>query len=692
MADTPVHGEEWRRSTEDQRPPAPPASAPPSGPPKKNTDAASRTTTPRKTAPAKNRSQAAAPRKRGRRPAPAAEKAPRTDMADELEQVYATPPQPVDNQLDITPPRRQKRAPRPKRSNRPPRTAGQSLAACRRVLRRLALLLGNLFYEVGYYAEYSVVRFGRACKRAALALVRWLGRGLYWLARALLWLPAAIFMMFGRLFWHLFNGVRNVYMIWYTRDPDKPGETWKKTFSYLGGGISRHAHLVPDLLGWALPVLAGAVFVFTVRTVLNYQYVLQVSYNGQVLGYVANEEVVETAQQDVQNRIIYVNDTDNEQWELRPSYALAVSEDMQVLDADEVADAILANSGEEIVEATGFYLNGTFYGAVTDRERLVRELEEIKAPYATGEEGEFVSFVVEPELVDGVYLRPSVVDNDVISDLIHGQTAGEVRYTVANGDTPSGIASAYGLTTAELASMNHDKDIMNSLYPGDSLVVSQAVSFLQVQVTYRRTEQETVPYSTVRTNTDELAFGFTRVKTAGVDGLNECVYDYVYIDGVLQSKTLVSTTVISEPVTEEILVGTLVRAGVTIVPSTGGYNWPIPGYSYVSRGFTGVYAHNGMDICGGWGTPIYAAQSGVVTRAVYTNRGYGVYLIIDHGGGYSTLYGHCSSLAVSAGDIVNQGDLIAYMGSTGNSTGNHCHFEVIVNGTRVNPAPYVGYG
>ena len=89
-------------------------------------------------------------------------------------------------------------------------------------------------------------------------------------------------------------------------------------------------------------------------------------------------------------------------------------------------------------------------------------------------------------------------------------------------------------------------------------------------------------------------------------------------------------------------------------------------------------------ICGAYGTPIYAADNGVVTTALYTNRGYGVYCIIEHGG-YQTLYGHCSSLAVSVGQQVKKGQLIAYMGSTGNSSGNHCHFEVKNGSYRYNP-------
>ena len=77
-------------------------------------------------------------------------------------------------------------------------------------------------------------------------------------------------------------------------------------------------------------------------------------------------------------------------------------------------------------------------------------------------------------------------------------------------------------------------------------------------------------------------------------------------------------------------------------------------------------------------------DSGVVTKALYTNVGYGIYCIIEHGG-YQTLYGHCSRLLVSVGQQVKQGQLIAYMGSTGNSTGPHLHFEVKRGNTRYNP-------
>ena len=89
------------------------------------------------------------------------------------------------------------------------------------------------------------------------------------------------------------------------------------------------------------------------------------------------------------------------------------------------------------------------------------------------------------------------------------------------------------------------------------------------------------------------------------------------------------------------------------------------------------------------GTPIYAAEDGVVQTAGWNAGGYGYYIIIDHGQGLATLYGHASKLLVTRGERVTRGQLIALMGSTGRSTGPHLHFEVRIGGRRVNPLTYI---
>ncbi len=126
-------------------------------------------------------------------------------------------------------------------------------------------------------------------------------------------------------------------------------------------------------------------------------------------------------------------------------------------------------------------------------------------------------------------------------------------------------------------------------------------------------------------------------------------------------------------------------------PGSGTLGYPTS-YRTISAGYpnykSGGY-HGGVDFPCPAGTPVYAADSGYVSLAKHLTYSYGNYIMINHGNGLSTLYAHNSSLVVSEGQAVEKGQLIAYSGSTGNSTGPHCHFEVRLNGTRVNPLNYL---
>lgn len=133
----------------------------------------------------------------------------------------------------------------------------------------------------------------------------------------------------------------------------------------------------------------------------------------------------------------------------------------------------------------------------------------------------------------------------------------------------------------------------------------------------------------------------------------------------------------------------------------GNFAWPVPGYNVITTTFGFVYylvnpngsAHTGCDVAGAniFGKPIVAAESGTVIVAGYNAGGYGNYVMIDHGkctddgNNYISLYGHASALAVEKGDKVTKGQTIAYVGSTGNSTGPHLHFEIRINGKITDP-------
>ena len=131
------------------------------------------------------------------------------------------------------------------------------------------------------------------------------------------------------------------------------------------------------------------------------------------------------------------------------------------------------------------------------------------------------------------------------------------------------------------------------------------------------------------------------------------------------------------------------------IVSEAGFIWPLKSDKTLTSLFgnrihpiTGkANNHSGVDIASAGGTPILAAKSGLVTTSGYNNS-YGNYVVVSHGGGQSTLYAHMSSRAVSEGQSVTQGQTLGYVGSTGSSTGNHLHFEVRLNGGRLDPLDY----
>jgi murein DD-endopeptidase MepM/ murein hydrolase activator NlpD len=131
------------------------------------------------------------------------------------------------------------------------------------------------------------------------------------------------------------------------------------------------------------------------------------------------------------------------------------------------------------------------------------------------------------------------------------------------------------------------------------------------------------------------------------------------------------------------------QSGSTVQPSSSGFIWPVSGPVTSPFGWRWGRMHEGIDIAVPYGTPVHAAAAGQVIYAGWMG-GYGNLVVIDHGGGMATAYGHNTSIVVGVGSSVSQGQVVAYSGSTGHSTGPHVHFEVRVNGTPVDPMGYLG--
>jgi murein DD-endopeptidase MepM/ murein hydrolase activator NlpD len=202
-------------------------------------------------------------------------------------------------------------------------------------------------------------------------------------------------------------------------------------------------------------------------------------------------------------------------------------------------------------------------------------------------------------------------------------------------------------------------------------------------------------YDTETEYDDSENASYEKVKTEGENGEAQVTIRTTFVDGVQTDAVVSDTKVIKEAKDEVIVKGS--KGGVTDTSasgsSSGQFIWPLPYTHTLTSNFEWRWGrmHWGIDISDGgvYGQPIIAADGGTVTFAGNTGGGYGNFVIIDHGNGYQTIYGHASELAVTTGQSVAQGDTIAYVGSTGNSTGPHLHFEIVENGEKVDPLNFV---
>lgn len=556
--------------------------------------------------------------------------------------------------------------------------------------------IGDALYLIGFWFEYFLICAARGVGKTVRAVVLQAGRLLILILRPFLLGLITLCSDLTAPFRRMSSGMRHMRELAQALPEESSREIRRERFRYFRRGARLYFPLVLNALAYLLPVAALAGFAYIVQDRMNVNYVLEVMVNGEPVGSVASEQVFESARDDVQGRIQTVQDSDQDaqatmaavtQLELDPTYTLAIGGD--VMNEMEVANAILSASGGAIGEATAVYIDGSLQFVTQDGDHLRSYLESVKQPYEDASDPNVrVSFVHDISLVDGLYLQASMVSySDILSVLNEG--GGARTYTAAEGDTVQTVLDATGVAWDSLAALNPDLTGTDQELAGGTEVITgvQSPNLLQVKVIRRESYTSEIPYDTVETQSSEYDFGETVVTSAGQNGLQEITQDITYIDGVQTEISTVSVETLQEPVSEYVTKGTHLKSGMTANYGSGEWMWPVPQYTYVSRWMSSF--HKGADICAAYGTPIYASDSGVVVTAGF-HYSYGNYVVIDHGNGWTTLYGHMSALGCSSGQAVERGEVIGYVGSTGNSTGNHCHFEMHHNGTLVSARNFFG--
>ena len=308
---------------------------------------------------------------------------------------------------------------------------------------------------------------------------------------------------------------------------------------------------------------------------------------------------------------------------------------------------------------------------------------------------EIISFVQSIRVERGLYPVSSVESLQSINIKLDSVVEGEQTYTIQQGDSPSLVADKVGIPTQTLINLN--PEVTQSMLVGDVLVISHEQPFLQTKTVKTVTEEKEIAFKTETELDHNKASGYEKVVQEGKNGLEEIVSEVTYIDGYETERTVISKTTLQEPVTAKIVVGSLTSSqynfsgsgAASTESNVGGYIWPVNG-GYISCPIWGYSGHTGTDIAAPAGTTIWASKGGTVAYAGWSN-GYGYNVLINHGDGTKTRYAHCSSLAVYTGQQVSQGQVVGYVGQTGWASGNHCHFEIISNGTFLDARNYIGY-
>ncbi len=253
-----------------------------------------------------------------------------------------------------------------------------------------------------------------------------------------------------------------------------------------------------------------------------------------------------------------------------------------------------------------------------------------------------------------------------------------IEYTVKNGDTAGSIANKFGVSVNTILWANN-LSAKALIQPGDKLTILPMTGVMH-QV--KRNE-----------NLATIAnfYEVDQSKISEVNGLSGSAMLKVGQSLLVPGGRKVVVATIKKPSTKPASTKPLYINGKdpsTQIVAGGKMAWPTVGHT-VTQYYS--WRHNGLDIANKTGTPIYAAADGIVETASWNAGGYGYQVVINHGAGKQTRYAHMSAFAVKAGDSVSKGQNIGVMGSTGQSTGPHVHFEVMINGKRTNPLSYVVY-
>ena len=428
--------------------------------------------------------------------------------------------------------------------------------------------------------------------------------------------------------------------------------------------------------------ILGMVGIFA--STIDYEY----SYNGRVLGIVKEQREVLEILDLISTELSHEygsNITIDPETDI--TFRPVISLGKEIDDADTVLKRF-TYMGDIQATAYSITVDGQTIAIVESKKIAEEVLQEVQSLYVSKKSGksyEEIGFKEDVEIVETSTTLAKISSKSATLKKIKSGKQQESTYTVKSGDSLYGICDKLGITLKELQAMNPGLDKDSLIHIGDKLTTQKEVPLLTVRTVEVSTFAEKVKYDTVYKKSSSYYKGEEIVQRAGTNGKAKITARLVKENGETVDRTDLSKEIIKEPVSKIVVKGT---KAIPATQGTGQLQRPVAVSVYAGYGMRWGRMHYGLDYAAPTGTAIRAADGGTVIAAGWSGA-YGLRITIDHGGNIKTLYAHCSAIYVSAGDKVYKGQKIAAVGSTGRSTGAHCHFEVFVNGKNVNPANYV---
>ena len=337
------------------------------------------------------------------------------------------------------------------------------------------------------------------------------------------------------------------------------------------------------------------------------------------------------------------------------------------LEAQKAAEAVSVTVGDAV-----FYLKSP-----ADYDALMAKLQNhFKAKGATVRRME-----LEPEIkVEAVTTEEKILTVDEAFKLLLTGGREEAVYVAEETESLESVAKKFNMTVDEIKALN--ANWQDPLHKGSKITVLKPAPMITVTLEQEMKAQSPVAFKTVTKEDPNQVKSVKKVAQAGKAGLLETTTCVKSENGKITSSVTESSRLIQEPVDEIVAVGT--KEGL----ATGSFMTPTVGRLTSPFGPRWGRFHYGVDLANATGTNVVAADGGVVTRVGMAGS-YGNLIIIDHQNGTSTRYAHLSAYNVKVGDVVQKGQSIGKIGSTGRSTGPHLHFEVRVGGVAKNPLDFI---